>query len=79
MQQGTALMTPETVLPLLNDPRLEALTDSALKRLFAVQFRLGIADPPDKVRHSQLPSVPCSNPILDESSAASLRDADSNE
>ncbi len=57
MQQGTALMTPETVLPLLNDPRLEALTDSALKHLFAVQFRLGIADPPDKVRHSQLAAL----------------------
>ena len=51
-------MTPETVLPLLNDPRLEALTDSALKHLFAVQFRLGIADPPDKVRQSQLSNRP---------------------
>ena len=68
MQQGTALMTPETVLPLLNDPRLEALTDSALKHLFAVQFRLGIADPPDKVPlpASCPPTVPCSNPIPDE-------------
>ena len=43
-------MTPELMLKLLEtDPEIEAMGDTALKHLFAVQFRLGFADPVSKV------------------------------
>eukprot|EP01043_Picozoa_sp_COSAG02_P022809 COSAG02_NODE_1196_length_13929_cov_17.931039_10_plen_517_part_00 len=50
MQKGRGLMTPTLMLKLLEtDPAVEAMGDTALKHLFAVQFRLGFADPVSKV------------------------------
>jgi beta-D-xylosidase 4 len=50
MQRGRGLMTPTLMLKLLEtDPAVEAMGDTALKHLFAVQFRLGFADPAAKV------------------------------
>ena len=49
MQQGRGLMTPELMLKALADPAVETMGDVALKHLFAVQFRLGFADPATKV------------------------------
>ena len=50
MQRGRGLMTPTLMLQLLEtDPAVEAMGDTALKHLFAVQFRLGFADPASKV------------------------------
>ena len=42
-------MSSKTMLPLLNDPKIVALVNTALTHLFTVQFRLGFADPPAMV------------------------------
>ena len=42
-------MGTKTLLPLLDDPNIAKLVDTALTHLFMVQFRLGFADPPSMV------------------------------
>eukprot|EP01052_Picozoa_sp_SAG31_P077581 SAG31_NODE_36970_length_308_cov_1.425837_1_plen_83_part_10 len=42
-------MGRETMLPLMADPTISKLVDTALTHLFSVQFRLGFADPPELV------------------------------
>ena len=47
-------MSSKTMLPLLNDPKIMALVNTALTHLFTVQFRLGFADPPAMVPWAKL-------------------------
>lgn len=42
-------MGGKTMLPLLDDPKIMELVNTALVHLFTVQFRLGFADPPSMV------------------------------
>jgi beta-D-xylosidase 4 len=42
-------MNSKTMLPLMDDPQILKLVDTALTHLFKVQFRLGFADPPSLV------------------------------